>query len=148
MKRPATNFPATRTGHIRTDLSQAQLAGIGAVAVAYNEVEILLDVMLGVALGIRDSDVRTGLTSRINGADGKVELVKSVAENLGAPVVLKTLLAECLGKSGFGDLKIYRDAIIHARVLDSDLRSEEHTSELQSRQYLVCRLLLEKKKTI
>src|SRR3712207_8279656 len=27
-------------------------------------------------------------------------------------------------------------------------RSEEHTSELQSRQYLVCRLLLEKKRTI
>src|SRR3712207_8891865 len=31
----------------------------------------------------------------------------------------------------------------HAVLL---LRSEEHTSELQSRQYLVCRLLLEKKK--
>src|SRR3712207_7709984 len=29
---------------------------------------------------------------------------------------------------------------------EEDLRSEEHTSELQSRQYLVCRLLLEKKK--
>src|SRR3712207_8355442 len=29
-----------------------------------------------------------------------------------------------------------------------DGRSEEHTSELQSRQYLVCRLLLEKKKTL
>src|SRR3712207_8814239 len=28
------------------------------------------------------------------------------------------------------------------------LRSEEHTSELQSRQYLVCRLLLEKKKSL
>src|SRR5258707_2992585 len=28
----------------------------------------------------------------------------------------------------------------------TQLRSEEHTSELQSRQYLVCRLLLEKKK--
>src|SRR3712207_9463985 len=28
----------------------------------------------------------------------------------------------------------------------TDPRSEEHTSELQSRQYLVCRLLLEKKK--
>src|SRR3712207_8389262 len=28
------------------------------------------------------------------------------------------------------------------------IRSEEHTSELQSRQYLVCRLLLEKKKNI
>src|SRR3712207_6896138 len=35
-------------------------------------------------------------------------------------------------------------------VAQSDLhaRSEEHTSELQSRQYLVCRLLLEKKKKI
>src|SRR3712207_7474028 len=39
------------------------------------------------------------------------------------------------------------------RVIDrdgdgGDARSEEHTSELQSRQYLVCRLLLEKKKNI
>src|SRR3712207_6379165 len=32
------------------------------------------------------------------------------------------------------------------RGLRPDRRSEEHTSELQSRQYLVCRLLLEKKK--
>src|SRR3712207_8528411 len=32
-------------------------------------------------------------------------------------------------------------------VLAREPRSEEHTSELQSRQYLVCRLLLEKKKT-
>src|SRR3712207_8116548 len=33
-----------------------------------------------------------------------------------------------------------------AKTLFSFMRSEEHTSELQSRQYLVCRLLLEKKK--
>src|SRR3712207_7603973 len=33
-----------------------------------------------------------------------------------------------------------------ARRVEGHLRSEEHTSELQSRQYLVCRLLLEKKK--
>src|SRR3712207_8614120 len=33
---------------------------------------------------------------------------------------------------------------VHRRQLE-DERSEEHTSELQSRQYLVCRLLLEKK---
>src|SRR3712207_7601839 len=32
------------------------------------------------------------------------------------------------------------------QALSQPLRSEEHTSELQSRQYLVCRLLLEKKK--
>src|SRR3712207_7724491 len=33
-----------------------------------------------------------------------------------------------------------------SKVPVARLRSEEHTSELQSRQYLVCRLLLEKKK--
>src|SRR3712207_7851292 len=33
-----------------------------------------------------------------------------------------------------------------AATIETEDRSEEHTSELQSRQYLVCRLLLEKKK--
>src|SRR3712207_7168009 len=36
--------------------------------------------------------------------------------------------------------------LIEAEKAGLDARSEEHTSELQSRQYLVCRLLLEKKK--
>src|SRR3712207_7547898 len=52
----------------------------------------------------------------------------------------------------------YTQASLHQRGLlfsridippayrDSSSRSEDHTSELQSRQYLVCRLLLEKKK--
>src|SRR5947209_14041701 len=38
------------------------------------------------------------------------------------------------------------ECVVVARE-DDRRRSEEHTSELQSRQYLVCRLLLEKKKT-
>src|SRR3712207_6945000 len=62
-----------------------------------------------------------------------------------------------------GDTKHLRGGvgahIPHERLLDvlpvqsgpaahaPGIRSEEHTSELQSRQYLVCRLLLEKKKT-
>src|SRR3712207_7157504 len=42
-----------------------------------------------------------------------------------------------------------REPTVHLRkVSNSAPRSEEHTSELQSRQYLVCRLLLEKKKKI
>src|SRR3712207_8502692 len=36
----------------------------------------------------------------------------------------------------------------HLGLRPLDQRSEEHTSELQSRQYLVCRLLLEKKKKV
>src|SRR3712207_8897701 len=35
---------------------------------------------------------------------------------------------------------------VYRRLLQTIARSEEHTSELQSRQYLVCRVLLEKKK--
>src|SRR5438445_8416617 len=38
-------------------------------------------------------------------------------------------------------------AMVSALLVAAPARSEEHTSELQSRQYLVCRLLLEKKKT-
>src|SRR3712207_6993986 len=39
-----------------------------------------------------------------------------------------------------------RNGSAHGVVSQGRRRSEEHTSELQSRQYLVCRLLLEKKK--
>src|SRR3712207_6874205 len=38
------------------------------------------------------------------------------------------------------------DPLLCEKGHNGHLRSEEHTSELQSRQYLVCRLLLEKKK--
>src|SRR5437870_11448577 len=38
-------------------------------------------------------------------------------------------------------------ALVHQHAADAVVRSEEHTSELQSRGHLVCRLLLEKKKT-
>src|SRR3712207_8845972 len=40
----------------------------------------------------------------------------------------------------------HRERAISGRSWPRTRRSEEHTSELQSRQYLVCRLLLEKKK--
>src|SRR3712207_8194674 len=48
-----------------------------------------------------------------------------------------------------GHVGVHARAVILGNRLGhegSRLRSEEHTSELQSRQYLVCRLLLEKKK--
>src|SRR3712207_7648061 len=43
--------------------------------------------------------------------------------------------------------ELMKRAPTYASLAKSLARSEEHTSELQSRQYLVCRLLLEKKKT-
>src|SRR3712207_7329820 len=70
-----------------------------------------------------------------------------------------------VARAGLGKLQVAADYVeggaagayhahLRARLLaypvqDGDrVRSEEHTSELQSRQYLVCRLLLEKKKKI
>src|SRR3712207_8986046 len=74
-----------------------------------------------------------------------------------------TLVANAL--AGGGDKEAWRDAPVHGPPQEPPRadrrsggrgpqegprgprqRSEEHTSELQSRQYLVCRLLLEKKK--
>src|SRR3712207_8996140 len=62
-----------------------------------------------------------------------------------------------VGVARFGRLRLREDArvrLLHHLLAEVDehqvvleqRRSEEHTSELQSRQYLVCRLLLEKKK--
>src|SRR3712207_7282304 len=54
-------------------------------------------------------------------------------------------------KTAISDLEVetteVQSSFWHFRYpLEDGSRSEEHTSELQSRQYLVCRLLLEKKK--
>src|SRR3712207_8955337 len=57
------------------------------------------------------------------------------------------LVAQSRGRA----VEVLRDDLLKpdgAELLARRVRSEEHTSELQSRQYLVCRLLLEKKKQI
>src|SRR3712207_7945932 len=44
-------------------------------------------------------------------------------------------------------VRVFREQVDAAgHAVTEEIRSEEHTSELQSRQYLVCRLLLEKNK--
>src|SRR5438445_8732340 len=54
-----------------------------------------------------------------------------------------------LFRSGIEEVREAREPFRHGSAgLPVRCRSEEHTSELQSRQYLVCRLLLEKKKPL
>src|SRR3712207_8743361 len=57
-------------------------------------------------------------------------------------VRLRGVRARLHGRTGFG----YVRPTEREDRMTPATRSEEHTSELQSRQYLVCRLLLEKKK--
>src|SRR3712207_7634811 len=49
-------------------------------------------------------------------------------------------------RRGARPVRMKRRRLVRVPASSANLRSEEHTSELQSRQYLVCRLLLEKKK--
>src|SRR3712207_8363201 len=72
-------------------------------------------------------DARTGQPVPTFGDKGRVDL----REGLDRDVSHQWVHATTPGV-------VFKDLLI--------LRSEEHTSELQSRQYLVCRLLLEKKK--
>src|SRR3712207_8832706 len=84
-------------------------------------------------------------------------LFRSLVRQHRAPQVLEHALAALLrlelgrARGGEGDHVLVEERHPrlepprHAHAVE---RSEEHTSELQSRQYLVCRLLLEKKKQI
>src|SRR3712207_8972762 len=69
--------------------------------------------------------------------------VRSGTGNLG---IGRFTNGEARFKNGFGDIRV---GVPEATPVWTDIvtgtgRSEKHTSELQSRQYLVCRLLLEK----
>src|SRR5215217_9314089 len=100
-------------------------------------------------------ELSEGDTVLIVGATGGVgSFAVQLAARAGATVVAPALPEDetYLRELGVGEL-LARDAdlVTLARErypdgFDAVLRSEEHTSELQSRQYLVCRLLLEKKK--
>src|SRR3712207_8048979 len=69
-------------------------------------------------------------------------------QNLGLFVNLSVIDNLMLGRHHLMSTGFLSGALWWGRAKREEIRSEEHTSELQSRQYLVCRLLLEKKKTI
>src|SRR3712207_8638221 len=84
---------------------------------------LLLMLVIGVAAGLV-----MGLIPGLGGT-GAVAILLPVTFGMEAPQALALLIGAL--------------AVVHTS--DTVSRSEEHSSELQSRQYLVCRLLLEKK---
>src|SRR2546422_2234588 len=104
-------------------------------------IEMRVDVDKPVA-GLTDSAPGRGWTPlMIAAAEGHAETVSALVEG-GANVNATNALGRTalMFASSYGFLAIVQD------LLDHRARSEEHTSELQSRLHLVCRLLLEKKK--
>src|SRR5690349_24028204 len=85
--------------------------------------------------------VRTG-GKQYRVAPGDKIVVEKLAGNAGDKVTLGDVL---LAGDG-GSLKSTDGLTVAAEIVAQAKRSEEHTSELQSRRDLVCRLLLEKKK--
>src|SRR6476620_12139663 len=73
--------------------------------------------------------------------DGIRDIGVTGVQTCALPICMSARMDEALIQMSAGEL-----AAEIARGEVSAIRSEEHTSELQSRQYLVCRLLLEKKK--
>src|SRR3712207_6999935 len=78
-------------------------------------------------------------------------LFRSASTSCGLTCGPRSLISVCSPEVGSITARLMRDSsaigVRSARIASpASSRSEEHTSELQSRQYLVCRLLLEKKK--
>src|SRR5690606_39820486 len=103
----------------------------------------LAEVAAGIAVARRLADLRAGdaepeRAHRVG--DRKPDVAKQVAVELHQPARLVRILR----RLHF----LHHPRMAQNRALSEDQqRSEEHTSELQSRENLVCRLLLEKKKT-
>src|SRR2546425_2615729 len=125
----------------------------------------LMTMKDAVARFVRDADlvVMEGFTHLIPFAAGH-EIIRQrrrdltlarltpdlIYDQLIAAGCVRKMIFSWAGNPGIGPLHAFRRAVEQGRPrpLDIEERSEEHTSELQSLAYLVCRLLLEKKKKI
>lgn len=117
MKRPSSRRHSVRSSNPFENLTTEQLSYIGAIALLYNDLEATIDWMCAVALRLQIR--REELTTRINGIEGKIALIKIAARNWGFDDGEATYLADVLGDGGFGLMKKWRDAVIHAQVLDA-----------------------------
>src|SRR5439155_19008015 len=106
--------------------------------------------------GINDADEGNVFGGFANGGAAIINLYSDPRTNIviagnsiGQSAVGSTRFPNsCTIVDGFGDLATVRFGSDFDGVSDELERSEEHTSELQSRGHLVCRLLLEKKNSL
>src|SRR2546425_5046730 len=111
--------------------------GIFVLALVY---VLTKKVKLGEAFKSRRENIKSELARARQERDAAMAKLKEVEERLAR---LDSEVATIKEQSKH-EAEQERERI--ARSTETDIRSEEHTSELQSLAYLVCRLLLEKKK--
>lgn len=120
MKRDRQHGAQTvRTADVKQNLTQEQLAAIGGVAIAWNEMELFIHFMLGYGLWMPWPLVLE-VTTRINGIEGQIEIIRKLSElheKMGTDKAVSEAVLKSL--SGIKECKTYRDAVIHARVLDA-----------------------------
>src|SRR5947209_16956989 len=111
-------------------------------------------IFRGYSLFMQGKDPRDAhfITSRICGICGDNHATCSAYTQIMAYGVKPPALGEWIINLGEAAEYMFDHNIFQENLVGVDfceqMRSEEHTSELQSRQYLVCRLLLEKKKLL
>src|SRR5690625_6590338 len=93
--------------------------------------------------------MRVVLRRSVECSDDRYNIAQT-KRDLGSGTEFELLLARSDLNTDIAEV-LRQEVVVNSAKLDLirilDLRSEEHTSELQSRGHLVCRLLLEKKKT-
>src|SRR5699024_4807582 len=119
---------------VRLNFSHGEHAEHIARAEAVREVADKLGIRVGILSDLQGPKIRIE-----NFVDGRVELEE------GQTFILDSKLDEDAGNQERVGIA-YKELVNDVKIGDTLLRSEEHTSELQSRFDLVCRLLLEKKK--
>src|SRR3712207_5585245 len=95
---------------------------------------------------VEEDEGAGGAAPRILNSDGTLDFSLRRFPRLRSTYAQALFLHRLFPRASWTD-EVVRDSEAYASPAWPDwVRSEEHTSELQSRQYLVCRLLLEKKK--
>ena len=117
-RKPSPTTKRATTGDIKTDLTERQLATIGAVSFAYTKLEDRITDLFSIVTGLQ-GQMLLEVETRINGIDGKIGIIKFGAKQLGLDTEDHRCLEEALGEGVFGLMKKYREATIHARIINA-----------------------------